>query len=439
MVLLELPIEILEHIAASLREPAPVLEAASRYIDDRYSDFSQARFTLSAFSKVSSSLRKAVERILYRDVQLDFTGWKGRKHTKWPAGSLRLLLRTLEERPDLGRFIYAAALDYQLSTESSALEDGLELFLELTPNLRTLFLGQCPLALWDFPLLKTLTFATTFAPGILPSILEQFPKLQNLYLRDCHVMGFSVELPPHNLHSVRFDSSHDQAVAHFSRALSVCSDTVHHLDIRFLGGLLQPSPMFARRHPGLIKPPATNLRSLRLDNLSVFSHVDSAYAQLLQSLPALQELRITNHTCFLPDAFSILPPSLRKLTISDYYGYWEPRSPYHEVEHQNFNFLMALSKAMTMSTRKIASVVAATGRGNHSLDLASIATACTREHIENYTEIEENDAFVEITCTCLMISRFDAVPNCFIFKFGKHSTLDYATALSDSLARFYST
>jgi hypothetical protein len=393
VVFLDLPPEILEHIASCLRDPLPVLEAAARFIDERYSDFCIARFWLSALSKVCSSVRRAAERVLYRDVQLDFTGWKGRKHPTWRAGSLRLLLRTIEERPELGRYVHGASLDYQLCTESTALDLGLERFLTLTPNLKTLFMAQCPLMLWDIRSLDISTFATTFASGILPSILEQFPKLRNVHLRDCHIMSFSLDLPKHNLRTVRFDSSHDNGVAHFARALTLCFDTVHHLDIRFIGGFLQPAPFFSPRSPLLKCSSNANLKSLRLHNISVFRNIGSAYAQLLQNLPALQELHVSNHMCFHPSAFSILPLSLEKLTISDYYGCWEMRRD----DADNNAFLLALAKSISMSTRKMTSIVASNGRKWNAYDLSPVAAACKLEGIE-FSEIDERDAFVQIFC-----------------------------------------
>lgn len=392
VVFLDLPIEILELIASSLHDPLPI-EAAARFIDERYSDFCVARFWLSGFSKVCSSVRKTVERVLYREVQLDFTGWKGRKHPIWRAGSLRLLLRTFEERPELGRFVHGASLDYQLYNEPGPLDLGLKQFLMLTPNLKTLFMAQCPLVLWDLPPLNISTFATTFAPGILPSILQQFPKLQNIHLRDCHVMPFSLDLPKHNLRTVRFDSSHDHAVVHFARALTLCFDTVHHLDIRFIGGFLQPAPFFAPKSPSIKCSLNTRLRSLRLHNISVFSHVGSAYAQLLQNLPALQELHVSNHMCFDPLAFSVLPSSLRKLTISDYYGYWEMRP-----EDAGNTFLLALAKSINISPRKIRHIVGANGRNTH--DLSPVVAACELEGIK-YSDVDDKNGFVQIFCEWL--------------------------------------
>ncbi|KAG6863838.1 hypothetical protein C0993_010172, partial [Termitomyces sp. T159_Od127] len=392
--LLNLPVEIIEYIAACLRRPIPVLDAASRYIDDRYSDFADTRFSLSAYSKTCAKLRPIVERVLYRDVLLDFTGWKGRKHTQWPAASLSLLLRTLRKRPQLGRHVRGAALDYQLSTESQTLEDALEEFLEFTPNLKTLYLWQCPLALWNFTPLKITTFATTYAQGIIHSALVHFPKLENLYLRDCSVMNFSLDFPRHNLKSVRLDSNHHNAVSHFSRALALCSRTVEHLDIRFIGALLHQSPEFAPKIDHVPPALATNLRSLRLDNLSVFSNLDSAYAQLLQSLTTLEHLHVSHHGCFSPRAFTILPPRLRRLTVSDYHSYWESR-PTKPLE-RNRLFMTRFGSCFMFSPLKISKVVASPGRDDDGT-LQLVFEMAAFEKVK-FHQVEGSTAFIEVFC-----------------------------------------
>lgn len=341
-----------------------------------------------------------MERILYRDVQLDCTGWKGRKHPKWPAGCLRLLLRTLEDRPELGRYISSAAVDYQLSTEPSALEQGLGDFLARTPHLKTLFLSHCPLALWNFPLHNARTFATSFANGILPSVLEHFPKLQNLYLRDCVYMGFDSEVPEHKLRTVRFDSNHAHAAVQFARALNACSDTTDHLDIRFIGGLLQPSPVFGSKLPKLSDNFGSALRSLRLDNISIFSSLTSAFAKMLLKLPVLEDLHVSNHTCFSPDAFSILPPSIQTLTVSDYHGYWEVTS--EDIEKNTF--LSAMAQCIAIPSRKISSVVASNGTGKMiGLDLEPVSAACKLEGIK-FSEIIVRDHFVQLICESFLVS-----------------------------------
>ncbi|KAJ6625767.1 hypothetical protein B0H10DRAFT_2000564 [Mycena sp. CBHHK59/15] len=397
--LMDLPVEIIEHITVSLRGPKSslMMDSAALYISEKYSEFSQARFSLSALSRVCSVLRNVVERILYRNVQLDFTGWKGRKHPRWPAGSLRLLLRTLEGRPELGRYIHTAALDYQLSTKSEALEKGLEDFLAQTPNLTHLFLSQCPVALWGFPTKNIAGFATTFAPGILPSLLGDLPALKELHLRDCHIMALTGGLPSHNLQRIRLDSSHENASGHFTRVLAICEDSVHDLDIRFIGGLLLPAPLFFGETLG--RPSGGgSLRTLRLDNISVLSHVNSAYAHLLRDLPVLQHLHVSHHAAFAPSAFDVLPASLLSLTASSYYGLWTYAEPAQD------GFMVSLARCISMSTKEVARVEASDGDGKGKgkedrfvLDLQPVVVACKTERTV-FIKVEAAHAFVTIFC-----------------------------------------
>ncbi|KAJ7045980.1 hypothetical protein C8F04DRAFT_1388514 [Mycena alexandri] len=390
--LLDLPLEIIEHIATSIRDPKChlLMDTAALYISDKYSDFSAARFSLSALSQTCSGLRNAVERILYRNIQLDFTGWKGRKHTGFPAGSLRLLLRTLKERPELGKYILIAALDYQLSTESEALERGLEDFLALTPNLTHLFLSQCPVALWDFPAAHLVGFATTFAPGILPSLLEQLPVLQDLHLRDCHVMALAGALPSHKLRRIRLDSSHEYASAHFARVLTICGNSVHTADVRFIGGLQLREPFFLPSDTTFAQcGGGSAIRTLRLDNISVLAHLSSGYAHLLQELPALEHLHLSHHAPFASDAFSMLPDCLQSLTVSAYYGLWT-------AEPAKTGFLPALASCISISMRETARVEGSRGaRFDEGLDLQPLMTACKTERIlcEN---VEAAEPFVTV-------------------------------------------
>ncbi|KAJ7873891.1 hypothetical protein B0H14DRAFT_124766 [Mycena olivaceomarginata] len=389
--LLDLPLEIIENIAEQIRDPKPLMDTAALYISDKKSDFSEARFALSALSKTCSELRCAVERVLYRNIQLDFTGWKGRKHTGWPAGSLRLLLRTLEERPELGRFIYVTALDFQLSsTDSEALEKGLEEFLMRTPNLTHLFLSQCPVAFWDLPTQHLRGFATTFAPGILPSLLEQLTSLRDLHLRDCHVMALHGELPSHNLQRIRLDSSHEYASAHFARVLTICGDSVHDLDVRFIGGLQLPAPCFLS-DSGFGAAGGAALRTLRLDNISVLSHLSSGYAHLLRGLPALEHLHVSHHAPFAAEAFGMLPASLRCLVATAYYGLWT-------TEKGKNGFVAALVGCISMSTREIARVEGSRGGGkkwDERLDLLPVVEACKTERIP-CSQVDDPFPFVTI-------------------------------------------
>jgi hypothetical protein len=281
-------------------------------------------------------------------------------------------------------------LDYQLSTESEELEMGLEEFLKRTPNLTHLFLSQCPVALWDFPAKHLKGFATTFAPGILLSLLDRLPALRDLHLRDCHVMALAGELPSHNLQRIRLDSSHEYASAHFARVLTICGDSVHELDVRFIGGLQLPAPCFLTESP-FARAGGDAVRTLRLDNISVLSHLSSGYAHLLRELPALEHLHLSHHAVFASGAFGMLPASLRSLTASAYYGLWTP-------EPAKKGFLGALASCISMSSKEIARVEGSSGKKlDERLDLLPVVEACKTEQIL-CEKIQDPLPFVTIFC-----------------------------------------
>ncbi|KAJ7602346.1 hypothetical protein DFH06DRAFT_1152837 [Mycena polygramma] len=355
---LDLPVEIIEHITEKIYSRTfptlNIMDVAADYVANKFSDFSEGRFNLSALSRTCSRLRYVVERILYRNIQLDFTGWKGRKHTRWPAGSLRLFLRTLKKRPELGRFVRIAFLDFQLSSDDPRpLEFGLEKFLNFTPKLTHLFLSQTPVALWTMPTKHLIGFATTYAPGILLSIIKDLPVLEDLHLLDCHMMALAGDIPHHNLKRLRLDSSHKHASPHFARILNICGSSVHDLSIHFFGGLQFPTPYFDSQiyptHSG-----GSAIRTLHLDNISVLEHPSSTYARLLHDLPSLEHLHISHHGVFAPEAFHILPQSLRSLTTTKYYGLWRFASAKR-------GFIPALASCIAKSTRKILQVKASEG------------------------------------------------------------------------------
>ncbi|KAF8199904.1 hypothetical protein K438DRAFT_1758966 [Mycena galopus ATCC 62051] len=184
-------------------------------------------------------------------------------------------------------------------------------------------------------------FATTFAPGILPSLLEQLSNLRDLHLRDCHVMALHGELPSHNLQRVRLDSSHEYASAHFGRVLTICADSVHELDLSESGFVIRAG--------------GSALRTLRLDNISVLSHLSSGYAHLLRDLPVLKYLHVSHHAPFAADAFSMLPASLCSLLASEYYGLWTP-------EPAKKGFIAALAGCISASSKEIARVEGSIGK-----------------------------------------------------------------------------
>ena len=80
---------------------------------------------VAAFSQVCSFLRKAVERVFYRDICVS-------KHKTYnPSGGMDLLCRTLIDRPELGQFIQCVNLNQllpEMNNEKETSEEGLTLF-----------------------------------------------------------------------------------------------------------------------------------------------------------------------------------------------------------------------------------------------------------------------------------------------------------------------
>ncbi|KAJ7497754.1 hypothetical protein FB451DRAFT_1212636 [Mycena latifolia] len=196
-------------------------------------------------------------------------------------------------------------------------------------------------------------------------------------------MALSGTLPPHQLRRIRLDSSHENASAHFARVLTICGDSVHDLDVRFIGGLQLRAPFFFR--DAQTRKGGNSIRTLRLDNSSVLSHLSSGYAGLLRDLPVLENLHISHHAPFESSAFSVLPPCLLSLTASAYYGLWTPASAKN-------GFMAAFASCISMSTREIARVEAASESAE---DLEPVITACKTERI-SFTKIEGCRPFVTV-------------------------------------------
>lgn len=134
-----MPPEIIEEIAENLSFettlPLDECNAIDMYFEDAFTEVSTARIDLSSFSQVCFAVREPVERILYRNIQLECSEWEGFEGPSL-AGSLRLFLRTLDQRPQLGRLVRSAALDWiARSGRQSPTEEDLVLFMRHCSNL----------------------------------------------------------------------------------------------------------------------------------------------------------------------------------------------------------------------------------------------------------------------------------------------------------------
>ncbi|KAJ7165062.1 hypothetical protein C8R46DRAFT_1098081 [Mycena filopes] len=326
----ELPEEIIENIAECLRYPIyPAFEATEAFLVEGHSGFSTIRFYLSAFSKVSRSIRLAVERLLYRDIHLDITGWtrhiqsfETEKHPIWPAGCLRLLLRTLDERPELARFVRSVTLRWpEHELLAKTVQERLQ-FLLLCPGLQSLSLSSMPESLLE-PLeslrLRITSFAAVTSAANLPRIIHMFPALDNLHL---HIHGEPaplIPIPDHRISCLhlRVVGERDLQLRLLSLAFAVPQSDVRTL---YLEGHHRQSNVALVNFPSPTRSMRTSVEHLRLKTINPFGQVevgDGSHSPLT-AMGALRHLHVIRPFLLPTDAFSYLPPNLRSITFSDY-------------------------------------------------------------------------------------------------------------------------
>lgn len=327
-----MPVEVIEHIAEALCVPIyPSDEENYVYLGDFCTDFSGTRYDLSALSQVSSSVRSPVERVLYRTIQLDLLGWDGvsvpLKAQHFTGGSLRLLLNTLDKRPELGRLIRTVAIGWFDSSltagEVGLAEQGLQKFLRYSPRVAKLMIATMPpcQVVEHFSCSNLTSFATRLTSSKtreqLQAILRQFPCLKQL-----HVLGFSSPrdasiMHPHRLEWLGLDGPHQNIAATLLQALKLCSGTVKYLTLRMAdkktGNYNQP-PLAP-----LTLPEGLALRSLHMDRMNILYHSKCVAAQILQSVP-LHHLHLSGIVPLTPEGWAKLPRTLRSLTISGFYN-----------------------------------------------------------------------------------------------------------------------
>ncbi|KAK7019937.1 Yae1-N domain-containing protein, partial [Favolaschia claudopus] len=324
--LLQLPEEIIEYIAECMRYPIyPHFEATEVFLNEGRTGFSAVRFSLSSFSQVCKAIRPTAERLLYRDIHLDIAGWTNhihsfdtRKHLMWPAGCLRLLLRTLETRADLLRFVRTVAVrwsDWPFSFEEITAKLR---FLQSCEGLYSLSFSMVPNTLLEA--LESLNLSVTSFSAVsmasdTPRIIQALPALKNLHLH-IHGQPSLYSIPPHNISSMHLALVGDRrlqkpllnlalAVARNARSLS-------------LDSLTKKGDQEALSIP----PPAmrSSVENLRLKQIDPFTMITSGRGNYfpLTTLTALRHLHLVRPSLLKMDAFSDLPPRLRSITFSEY-------------------------------------------------------------------------------------------------------------------------
>jgi len=286
-----LPLEIIEEIAEQLSfGTTPYCNPVDMYFEDGFTDVSTTRFDLSSFSKVCFAVREPVERILYRNVQLDFSGWTGFEQSQSPsmAGSLRLFLRTLDERPQLGWFVRSATLDCVFrSMMQNLVEEGLVHFMKHCSNLQRLLIARLPddAVLEKFGGCSLVTLGTSYWQRPIATLLTIFPKLQNLCLNYPAPQHFSQKIPYHNLTTLILIVDGDDPTLCFAQVLELCGTTVRDLTLTLPDKLSHSDKLSS-----LSSDAGANLQTICLRDFNIFSSPRSGVTRLLSRLPALRHL-----------------------------------------------------------------------------------------------------------------------------------------------------
>ncbi|KAJ7057179.1 hypothetical protein C8F01DRAFT_1153687 [Mycena amicta] len=328
--LTQLPEEIIENIAECLRYPIhPQLEATERFLSEGATRFSTTRFYLSTFSKVSKQVRYIVERYLYRDIHVDLGGWARssqimRKHPMFPAGSLALLLGTLDERPELHRFIRTVAIH---CTVSEVVIPEAFTFLRECAGLHSLWVS--PLPEWVLACLATMNLQISSFAAFVPApmvhrVVAAFPRLKNTYLYiEVNNSGpIELSMPQHGITTMvlKFyaDLSRHASLLPLAMVLPQRAENVYlEAQDTNLENPDQPVvPSFPRLTSGLLP----SVEHLTLKNINPFDPVTVngiAYYGLTE-LAALRHLHLMRCPPLVPAALTQLPMGLRSLTFSDY-------------------------------------------------------------------------------------------------------------------------
>ncbi|KAJ7291035.1 hypothetical protein C8J57DRAFT_1271185 [Mycena rebaudengoi] len=330
--LAQLPDDVMEYITECIRYPIyPRLEATEAFLTEGRTRFCHTRFSLSAFSKVCKSIRFTAERFLYRDIHVDTVGWtrhesyaETRKHPIWPAGCLRLLLRTLEDRPELGRFVRSVDLRWCELDLCVALNEKLR-FLSLCPGLHSLSVSSLPETLIEQ--LESLklgisSFAAVTSAGNFPRIIRMFPHLQTLHV---HIHGpptsSSPRIPNHaisGLHMKFVSEGQDQRrllqLAFAASGPSVRTLYIEGTDTRNQNNFAVaafPNPTVAMQE---------SVEHLRVKNIDPFRHIYIGQEKIapLSWMSALRHLHVMRPSHLPPHAFGLIPSNLRSVTFSDY-------------------------------------------------------------------------------------------------------------------------
>ncbi|KAJ7507361.1 hypothetical protein B0H11DRAFT_201385 [Mycena galericulata] len=327
--LTQLPEELIEYIAECMRYPIyPQFEATQVFLTEGHSGFSTARFSLSSFSKVCTSTRFIVERLLYRDIHVDVIGWTRhvqaydtQKHPIWPAGCLRLLLRTLEARPELGGFVRTVYIRW--CEHPMTIQEQLQFLSDCCPQLQSLAFSSLPESLVDYLeslKLQITSFAAVSPAANLPRVIRIFPSLRNLHLH-LHGEPSAFSVPDHKITDLHLKLIADRGLQKrlLQLAFAVPRHTVRYF---YLEGQDAQSENNLALAAFTQPPPSMQacVEHLRLKNIDPFRQVklDGVATSPLAAMSSLRHLHIMRPFLLSVNAFDLLPLYLRSISFSDY-------------------------------------------------------------------------------------------------------------------------
>lgn len=322
---LRLPVEIIEVIADNLRyfsnyPPGP-------------QPLHPITLDVSRFSRVCKYLRWSVETILYRDVHVDFSGWAAPSYQSSsvrPPCRLDLLLRTLAERSELREYVKIVRVEWP--DEDSGYSEHVDFvrigreflqFFEYCSRVEALLILGFPFEFFsEGPSLHKVNSVVMGAfPDALRVLVSTFPGLQTVYLEMEDMDAFPNSALRHQIKSIHLYVQAPYLMHSFAQALEVCGNITEDLDISSEGsGFYELISPISRTLSPLA---GANLQSLRLhgEGYNILGHPSSDLAHIVRNLPSLRHLHMSQPRTIDPTAFSILPPSLRSLYLSNY-GAW---------------------------------------------------------------------------------------------------------------------
>ncbi|EJT96634.1 hypothetical protein DACRYDRAFT_112583 [Dacryopinax primogenitus] len=321
--ILSLPSELLRQVALEVRwQNIPVSFDPSR--DDFTLSASKTRFNVNRFSLCSllqtcRYISRCCDRVLYDAVEACMKNPAWGKH-EMCGGSLPLLLRTLEHRPDLASVVRAVAFNLDGAAneweESSSGRKAARRLLELCRNVHSIYCDTLPPGfLLEADVQGLRAAATTFRPELFgPCGTAYFSLLENLVIEDVYFTGASsfsrLALP--KLKHLSLLRCLQQGATLLPSALSVPAEELEEL---FIHKLDDTSGHYLAFHHAQLY--GSRLRSLTLCGWGLMHSINEAHAELWNLLPALSLLVISRDHVLKLVGVWVHMPSLQTLILAD--------------------------------------------------------------------------------------------------------------------------